>query len=70
MPLGQGYTIEEQMMGQAHQGGIQIDVFPLLDHSVCFSIEADEYPLEMKYSLLCSPRELGFLIGSYSIMWM
>jgi hypothetical protein len=57
------------MTGQAHQGGIQIDVFPLLDHSVRFSIEAEKYPLEMKYSLLRSPRELGFLIGSYIIMW-
>jgi hypothetical protein len=29
MPLGQGYTVEDQMAGQAKIGGIQIDVFLL-----------------------------------------
>lgn len=28
MPLGRGYTIEGQMMGQETFGGVQIEVFP------------------------------------------
>jgi hypothetical protein len=28
MPLGQGYTVEEQITGKAEHGGLQIDVFP------------------------------------------
>lgn len=38
MPLGHGYTVEEQMTGQAKIGGIQFDVFllstQLLDSTV------------------------------------
>ncbi len=29
MPLGEGYTVEEQLTGQAEFGGIQIEVFPM-----------------------------------------
>ena len=29
MPLGQGYTVEEQITGQAEFGGMQIEVFPM-----------------------------------------
>ena len=39
MPLGHGYTIEEQITGQAKQGGIQIDVYPLLASAVEFKNE-------------------------------
>jgi len=37
MPLGQGYTVEEQTTGKAEHGGLQIDVFPLRETpSGCF----------------------------------
>jgi len=39
MPLGHGYTIEEQITSQAKQGGIQIDVYPLLESAVKFKDE-------------------------------
>jgi hypothetical protein len=29
MPLGQGYTVEEQVTGKAEHGGLQFDIFPL-----------------------------------------
>jgi hypothetical protein len=29
MPLGQGYTVEEQLTGEAEVGGVQIEVFPM-----------------------------------------
>jgi hypothetical protein len=29
MPLGQGYTVEEQLTGEAEVGGLQIEVFPM-----------------------------------------
>jgi hypothetical protein len=29
MPLGEGYTVEEQLTGEAEVGGVQIEVFPM-----------------------------------------
>jgi hypothetical protein len=31
MPLGQGYTVEEQVTGKADHGGLQFDIFPVRD---------------------------------------
>jgi hypothetical protein len=31
MPLGQGYTVEEQVTGKADHGGLQFDIFPTRD---------------------------------------
>ena len=28
-PLGQGYTVEEQLTGEANVGGLQIQAFPM-----------------------------------------
>jgi hypothetical protein len=36
MKLEYGYTVEEQITGHARHGGIQIDVFPLLENAVNF----------------------------------
>ncbi|KAK4700797.1 hypothetical protein P7C70_g5445, partial [Phenoliferia sp. Uapishka_3] len=36
MPLGKGYTIEEQLTGEAKVGGLQFDIFERLDESVVF----------------------------------
>ena len=29
MPLGEGYTAEEQITGEAEHGGLQIEIFPM-----------------------------------------
>jgi hypothetical protein len=58
MPLGHGYTIEEQITGEAKQGGIQIDVYPLLSASVEFRVENGRH-----LDLSLSPRELGIVKG-------
>jgi hypothetical protein len=29
MPLGQGFSIEEQLTGEAEFGGLQLEVFPI-----------------------------------------
>ena len=58
MPLGHGYTIEEQITGQAKQGGIQIDVYPLLASAVEFKDEIGS----SKDIRMC-PRELQISEG-------
>jgi len=76
MPLGQGYSIEEQVTGQAHRGGIQIDVFPLLDESVTFRIEQEEptkqenlfYTRRGGLCLFKPPEKLNIAVGSQIIM--
>lgn len=39
MPLGQGYTVEEQLTGEATHGGIQFDLFERLNDQVDFSVQ-------------------------------
>jgi hypothetical protein len=73
MPLGQGYTVEEQMTGQAKQGGIQIDVFPTLKASVSFRTEDEEVKpphLGKDLPLGCSPQSSGVTVGSQIVMTM
>jgi ubiquitin len=67
MPLGHGYTIEEQITGEAKQGGIQIDVYPLLASAVEFTDESGK-TIDMNMS----PAELGisFLQGERITMHM
>ena len=38
MPLGEGYTIEEQLTGSAEVGGIQLDLFEALREDVNFTM--------------------------------
>lgn len=65
MPLGHGYTIEEQVTGQANQGGIQIDVFPSLEESVRFRTGLQESDSDGNdLSLLHTPKDLGVHVGS------
>jgi hypothetical protein len=59
MPLGQGYTIEEQLTGQTKHGGIQIDVFPTFNSAVTFT-DGNGPPLD----LTLSPLELGIASGN------
>lgn len=58
MPLGHGYTIEEQMTGEAKHGGIQVDVYPLFEASVEFSHEKN-YSMD----LLKTPKQLKLVEG-------
>ena len=58
MPLGHGYTIEEQITGEAKQGGIQVDVYPLISTSVEFKDENDKLR-----DINMSPKELGIVKG-------
>lgn len=58
MPLGHGYTIEEQITGQAKQGSIQIDVYPLLESSVEFRHENGN-----SVDISLSPTELEIVKG-------
>ncbi|KIM75941.1 hypothetical protein PILCRDRAFT_826774 [Piloderma croceum F 1598] len=58
MPLGHGYTIEEQITGQAKQGGIQIDVFPHLNSCVTFRSD-----LGLALNITSSPLDLRIANG-------
>jgi len=62
MPLGHGYTIEEQMTGQAKIGGIQFDVFPSFNSVVGFY---SRHPTMGKagYDMSLSPSQLGIYAG-------
>ena len=59
MPLGRGYTIEEQLTGQAKHGGIQIDVFPSFNSAVTFTNGTGP-----ALDLTLSPLELGIASGT------
>lgn len=60
MPLGKGYTVEEQMTGHAKIGGFQVDVFPSYNSVVKFRRKpGDVWSTDL--SLTKSPQELGML---------
>jgi len=44
MPLGSGYTVEGQVTGAEEHGGIQIEVYPLLDTDFTMYRDAEEVP--------------------------
>lgn len=54
MPLGHGYTVEEQITGRQVHGGIQIDIYPTLKDAIACESEPG-----MKLDITRSPRELG-----------
>ena len=56
MPLGHGYTVEEQMTGRAVHGGIQIDIYPSLRNAIACKSESG-----VELDITRSPRELGLL---------
>jgi len=58
MPLGHGHTIEQQITTEAIQGGIQIDVYPLLESAAEFRDESGNCR-----DISMSPRELGIVEG-------
>ncbi|TDL20728.1 ubiquitin-domain-containing protein [Rickenella mellea] len=61
MPLGQGYTVENQISGKEDVGGLQIDIFHDLDTSVLFSSQSAR---ENGLDLFKTPRELGLTAQS------
>lgn len=59
MPLGKGYTVEEQMTGQAQIGGLQVDVFPSFNLAVKFRKQPEDHGGITNLDLTKSPQELG-----------
>lgn len=57
MPLGKGYTVEEQLTGQTKVGGIRLDVFDRLNASVLF-FDSDFQEIG-GHDIYKSPEELG-----------
>ncbi|KAF9236671.1 hypothetical protein BU15DRAFT_76769 [Melanogaster broomeanus] len=57
MPLGKGYTVEEQLTGSENVGGIQIDLFPKYDTQIKFS------HLERDVNMYKTARQLGLKAG-------
>lgn len=47
MPLGEGYTVEEQLTGTAKIGGLQFDFFDRLSDDVLFSAEGNRDALNI-----------------------
>lgn len=58
MLLGHGHTIEEQITGQAKQGGIQFAVFPYLNSLVTFQND-----LGLALNVTSSPLDLRIANG-------
>lgn len=49
MPLGEGYTAEEQLTGEAQHGGLQIEVYPM--HASRYEAMEKARPDEVVYSM-------------------
>ncbi|KAI5476934.1 hypothetical protein MNV49_007035 [Pseudohyphozyma bogoriensis] len=62
MPLGKGYTVEEQLTGEAKVGGLQFDIFEPFDTSVSF-FDANGQEIT---DLHKTPKELGLVAASHS----
>lgn len=62
MPLGEGYTVKEQLTGRAEIGGLQFDFFHHLSDDVLFSEERTTQSLD----LYKAPFDLG--INSILVM--
>lgn len=68
MPLGSGYTVEEQLTNNAENGGLQIAVYPMLRNK--FEKLFPEVPDREQYimkdcccCLPCAPMEMGLAPG-------
>ncbi|KZP34521.1 hypothetical protein FIBSPDRAFT_772231 [Athelia psychrophila] len=66
MPLGHGYTIEEQLTGEAKHGGIQVDVYPHFGESVAFTDKLKSKSKQLDLSK--TPAQLGLAKGQYISM--
>lgn len=69
MPLGEGYTVEEQLTGKAEIGGLQFDIFHRYNSIATFKkvVEGDE-PLQLtNEEIFKTPAELK-LTGKLSMV--
>jgi hypothetical protein len=64
MELGHGYTIEEQATGLAQNGGIQLDVYPVLSACVCVSMIDSGKDVDIART----PDELDLQLGDMTRM--
>lgn len=69
--MGEGFTVEEQVTGEAKHGGIQIDVFPRQPENPGSFVQyhswiSPEAPLTTARTLVnyLIPQELGLPLGS------
>ena len=65
MPLGEGFTAEEQITNKAEIGGLQIIVYPMKEsfYQEFFGEVCNSLVSEMSYSILTPVSELGFAPG-------
>lgn len=68
MPLGQGYTVEEQIDPESDVGGIQIEAIPMKAHLyeelIARKAERDRFPDSVSMSLSIAPsQEMGLGMG-------
>lgn len=63
MPLGQGYTAEEQLTGEAIFGGLQIIVYPMKPEYYKKRLVIDESQMDLSMDLLKSEK----ICGSYDM---
>ncbi|KIM48718.1 hypothetical protein M413DRAFT_21055 [Hebeloma cylindrosporum] len=60
VPLGKGLTVEGQLTGSETQGGVQIDIFPLLPSTVSFYPQRNlPGPMAKFYNSYKTPRQLA-----------
>ena len=64
MPLGEGYTAEEQLTGEAEHGGLQIVVYPLKASLYKRDVKEDYGPTSYALRRVSAPpREMGLAPG-------
>lgn len=66
-PLGSGYTVEEQISGEAQYGGIQLEVYPMRRKSFekfCLSrLEQTQRASKCEVLSCCGSREMAICLG-------
>ena len=68
MPLGQGYTVEEQVTGKADHGGLQFDIFSTRDTPPgSFRGIVDSSGLAVSFPIHMTPAELSVSNGTQII---
>jgi hypothetical protein len=69
MPLGEGYTAEEQVTGKAEFGGMQIEIFPMRQEvfkrrfRICARRRQSETLFSLKAGMVCDAPAIGLAPG-------
>ena len=63
MPLGEGYSAEEQLTGEAQHGGLQIIVYPMKASRYSAWLEEQAPSEHVMYSPVSAPLEMGLAPG-------